>query len=269
MKPVDRVVMITGASHGIGRAAALRFARAGSRLVLVARSTARLEQVSAEAAPAETLVVTADVGETQAAPRIVDAAVGRFGRIDVLVNNAGIGLGGPAQAVSPSDVQTVLAVNFLGPLRLMQHAIPAMREGGGGLVVTISSILGRRSTPWNGVYCASKAALERLVESLRVEHAPDHIRFSTLYPGVTQTAFVEHSLGSTSGRRAGLRGVSPERVAERLVRVVEREPRDAYVTLFDWTFVQGSRLFPRFADRVLGRYFAGRAAGGAPPAGRH
>lgn len=252
----DRVVLITGASQGIGRAAALNFAQTGSKVVLVARSKALLEQVADEAEPAQTLVLPTDVSQPDSATKIIDAVIDRFGRVDILVNNAAIGLYGPSHTASMVDVQSLMAVNFLGPLSLIQACIPAMHRQNGGLIITISSIIGRRSTPWNGAYSASKAALEHLIESLRVEQAPHNIRFSTLYPGVTQTNFVANSLGNTALRQGRVQGVSASRVADKLIRVAQKEPRDAYVTLFDWAFVAGSRLLPGFVDWLFQRYFA-------------
>jgi len=255
MHLAHKVVILTGASHGIGRAAATKFVEAGCQVVLIARSEARLAQLAATLGSEHTLAIPADVSQSGAGQAILEKAIDHFGRVDILVNNAAIGLYGPSATASIADIQTVLAVNFLGPLQLTQACVPLMQTQGGGLIINLSSIVGRRSTPWNGAYCASKAALEHMVESLRVELAPQNIRFSTLYPGVTKTAFVQHALGPTAQRQGRVQGVSPERVATKLIRVAQKEPRDAYVTLFDWAFVVGSRLFPGLIDRLFRRYF--------------
>ena len=255
MDLANRVVLITGASQGIGRAAALKFAMAGSRVVLVARSIERLERVADEAEPAQTLVIPADVGQPAGPSEIIAQTKDHFKRIDLLINNAAIGLYAPSHTAAISDVQTLLAVNFWGPLRLMQGCIPVMQAQGDGLIINVSSIIGRRSTPWNGAYCASKAALEHLVESLRIEQAPHNIRFSTLYPGVTKTNFVANSLGNTGLRQGRVQGISASRVADKLVWLAQKEPREAYVTPFDWAFVTFSRLFPTLVDRMFLYYF--------------
>lgn len=255
MQLANKTVLLTGAGRGIGRAAARRFVEAGCRVALVARTGDALRRLAAELGDDRALPLPADVSDPRACEAVVQETVRRFGGVDVLVNNAAIGIYGAGVAVSLEDLQQVMQVNFFGPLHLIRACLPPMRSAGGGLVITVSSIIGRRATPWAGGYCASKAALERMVEALRVELAAHNIRFSTLYPGVTRTEFVARSLGETSPRRGRVRGVPAERVAARLVWVARREPRDAYVTLFDRLFVTGARLFPALTDRLFRWYF--------------
>lgn len=255
MKLANAVVVITGASQGIGRASAIKLAEAGCLLTLTARTAEPLQELARSLGQDRVLVVPADVSQPSAAAEIARRTEDRFGRIDVLVNNAGLGIYGPAATVSLAEARQVMAVNFFGPWQLMQACIPIMQKNGGGLIINVSSIIGRRSTPSAGGYCASKAALEHLVEAMRVELAPQNIRFSTLYPGVTQTDFVPRSLGFPTRRRGRVKGVPAEKVADRLLKTARKEPRDAYVTLFDWTYVTGSRLWPGLVDWVLARYF--------------
>lgn len=255
MKLTNAVVILTGASQGIGRACAIKLAEAGCLLALVSRSAEPLQSLARSLGEDRVLVVPADVGRPEAAAEIARRTQARFGRIDLLVNNAGIGIYGPAATANLAEAQQVMAVNFFGPWQLMQACIPVMQENGGGLIINVCSIIGRRSTPFAGGYCASKAALEHLVESMRVEPASHYIRFSTLYPGVTQTDFVPRSLGLPTQRRGRVKGVPPEKVADRLLKTARYEPRDAYVTLFDWAYVTGSRLAPGLVDWVLARYF--------------
>ncbi len=249
-----KTVLLTGASQGIGRAAAEVFADAGYRLALVARHSDRLASLAESLAPAQTLAIPADITAPDAPQKIVARAVAHFGKVDILINNAGVGVYGKTHTASPADLAQVMAVNFFAPVQLMQAVIPHMLAHGGGLIINVSSIIGKRATPLAGGYCASKAALEHIVESMRVELAADHIRFSTLYPGVTRTDFAAHTLGERQhpGR---VQGVSAERVARKLLQVAKKEPRDAYVTLFDRIFVTGSHLFPSLFDRLLARYF--------------
>lgn len=255
MRLANKILLLTGASQGIGKAAAGKFIEAGCRVVLVARSHNRLAQLANELGSNRTLVIPIDIGQPEAGSYIVEQTLNHFGRVDILVNNAALGVYGPSATVPRPAVEQILAVNFIGPLRLMQACIPPMQAQGGGLIINISSIIGRRSTPMSGPYCASKAALEHLVESFRVELAPHNIRFSTLYPGVTRTNFAQNSLGTPERRQGRVRGVSAEKVAAKLVQVAKREPRDAYVTFFDWAFITGSRLFPSLVDRLFRRYF--------------
>ncbi len=251
---MTKTVLLTGASAGIGRAAAYRFVEAGYNVALVARSANKLAPLAAELGP-QALALPADISQRSTNTTIVQQTLAHFGQLNILVNNAGIGIYGPTATASPEDMQRVMAVNFWGPIYLMQASIPAMKANGGGLIINVASIIGRRSTPWSGVYCASKAALEHIVESLRVELAADNIRFSTLYPGVTHTDFMQHSLGNARQLRGRVTGVPAAKVAAKLVQVAKKEPRDAYVTLLDAVFVNFSRLFPALMDWVFQRYF--------------
>jgi short-subunit dehydrogenase len=151
---------------------------------------------------------------------------------------------------------------------LIRAAVPVMRGAGGGLIVNVTSIIGRQAVPRSGIYCASKAALERLGDSLRIELASQNIRVVTVYPGLTRTDFSLHTLGFDRSGQAGARSKpyrvptsSPERVARTIVRAIRREPRDAYVTLVDWVFVTFSTLFPGILDSILRQYFAWRNRG--------
>ncbi len=137
----NKVVVLTGASQGIGRAAAYKFVASGSKVVLVARSEDLLNRIAAELGEEHALVVPADITQQETPSRIVAETMRRFERIDILVNNAGVGIYDPCESVAPSDVQIVMDVNFFGALYLTQACIAKMRAGGdGGLIINISSI---------------------------------------------------------------------------------------------------------------------------------
>jgi short-subunit dehydrogenase len=156
----------------------------------------------------------------------------------------------------------------MGPLALIRAAVAVMRGAGDGLIVNVTSIVGRQAIPRSGIYCASKAALERLGDSLRMELASQNIRVVTVYPGLTRTNFSLHTLGFDRSSQSGARTKpyrvptsSPERVARTIVRAIRREPRDACVTLVDWMFVTFATLFPGVLDWILRQYFALRNRG--------
>jgi len=255
MNLTNKTIILTGASQGIGRAAAYKFVEAGCNVALVARSKNLLDQLTAELGTSKVLAIPADVSRLDDCAHIVESTVNHFGQIDILVNNAAVGIYGPGETMSLDELNAVMQINFFGPLTLARACIPPMRANGGGLIVNVSSIIGRRATPWAGGYCASKAALERIVESMRVELAPDNIRFSTLYPGVTQSNFTQNSLGNAKSAQGRIQGIPAEKAAAKLVQVAQKEPRDAYVTLFDRLFVAGSRLLPGVVDWAFQRYF--------------
>jgi len=258
----NRVALITGASTGIGAATALAVAEAGCRVAIVARSgralTALADEIRRQGGDA--LPLPGDVTDWPAVESMVQQTVATFGHIDVLVNNAAVGLHQSSLTAPWSAIERLMAVNFYGPLAFTRAAVPPMRAAGGGMIVNVASIVGRRAVPWTGIYCASKAALERLGDSLRLELAADNIRVVTFYPGVTDTGFNRHALDAGTGLRPGrISGTPPGRVARAIVRAIRHEPRDAYATLFDWAFVTFATLLPGVADAILRRYFAGRA----------
>jgi serine 3-dehydrogenase (NADP+) len=255
MYPKDKVVIITGASSGIGAAAARAFADAGARVVLAARDEQRLAAVARELrGPA--LVVPTDVANRAAVDALVERAVGEFGGVDIVVNNAGVGLAAPVAELSVADFERALAVDLLGPLALTQAALPYMRQQGRGQLIYVSSVVGLRALPYLGGYAAAKAALDRLTEALRVELRGSGVAVTLVRPGTTRTGFAEHRLGSgRERRRVRARAATPEQVARALVRAAAREPRVAYVTWADRLRVLFSLIAPGLADWALGRAF--------------
>jgi short-subunit dehydrogenase len=257
----NRVALITGASTGIGAATARTLAEAGCRVAMVARSGDVLDELALEIRKrgGQALALPADMTDRSSAGRAVEQTLEAFAGLDILVNNAAVGLHETALTASWANLERVLDVNLYGALAFIRAVVPHMRAAGGGLIVNVSSIIGRRALPGPGIYCASKAALERLSDSLRLELADDNIRVVTLYPGVTRTGFNQHALDSGRGLRPGrMKGVPPQRVAGAMLRIINREPRDAYVTWLDRAFVTFAFLFPRVTDAVLQGYLGRR-----------
>jgi NAD(P)-dependent dehydrogenase (short-subunit alcohol dehydrogenase family) len=191
-----KVVLITGGSSGIGRAAALRLARHGARLALAARQPEPLDEAVQEITSlgAEALAVPTDVTDADQCRHAVETAVDRFGRLDVLICSAGISM---RAAFADSDlavVERVMRVNFFGTLYASYHAIPHLRPTRGSLVA-ISSLTGKRGAPSYSVYGASKFAVQGLYESLRMELAPDGIHVGIVSPGFVDTPLRERVLG--------------------------------------------------------------------------
>jgi len=162
----DRVVLVTGASSGIGRATATAFASAGAHVALVARRRAELERLAAEMGT-EVAVLPADVTDRAAVHAVFDAAARHFGRIDVVVNNAGVLRPSPVLEIDPVDLEAMLRVNLFGALYVMQAAVQRMLAQDDGVVVNVASLGGRRGVSPIGGYCATKFALVGLTEALR------------------------------------------------------------------------------------------------------
>jgi len=184
-----RVALITGGSRGLGLMLARELGRKGTRVVLAARDAAELERAQAELTSMgiDAVTLIADVGAGADADRIVDDVVRLYGRIDVLVNNAGVIQVGPVDHMSLADFDEAMAVHFWAPLRTMRAAIPHMRRQGGGRIVNISSIGGKIGVPHLVPYCASKFALTGLSSAMRPELLRDGIAITTVSPGMMRT----------------------------------------------------------------------------------
>lgn len=182
-----RVAVVTGASSGIGAATARLLAGRGATVVLAARRAERLEALAAELPGA--LAVPTDVTDVSQVARLADTVLGRHGRIDVLVADAGQGLHVPVDQIDPGDLEAVFDLNVVGVLRCLQAVLPAMRRQGSGAVVGVSSATSLRPITGLGGYSATKAALNQLLAVARSELAGDGITASVVYPRLTATEF--------------------------------------------------------------------------------
>ena len=188
MSFTDKTVIVTGATSGIGRAAALAFAESGAQLVLVGRSDAALTEVGAAigASGARSVACAADITEETAPGRVVDAAVNAFGGIDVLVNAAGIIATGSVENTNDEIWDQMMAVNVRAPFRLTRAAAPHLIARRGA-VVNVSSVNGLRAFGGVLAYCVSKAAVDQLTRCAALELAPKGVRVNAVNPGVTVT----------------------------------------------------------------------------------
>jgi NAD(P)-dependent dehydrogenase (short-subunit alcohol dehydrogenase family) len=208
----DKVVLVTGATAGIGRATALAFAREGARLVVTGRNAqagaALLEELEALGAEAE--FVAGDAAQEVVAKVWVDAAQRRFGRLDVAVNNAGIeGETGPITGQSNANYERIFDVNVRGMFFALKHQLPALKQAGGGAIVNLSSIVGQIGMPGAALYIASKHAVNGLTRSAALEVARDGIRVNAVAPGAVQTEMLERFTGRDAQVQAGLAAAHP------------------------------------------------------------
>lgn len=216
------VVLVTGASSGIGQATARASAKAGARVVLAARREDRLRALADELE--EAVAVRCDVTDPAQVERAISVAVNAYGRLDVLVNNAGKGFQGTIEDTDPGEFRDLLELDLVAPLVTTQAVIPVMRsQGGGGSIINVSSGTIFLSAPGSGAYAAAKIGLSKLSEVARVELAEYGIAVSNVYPFVTSTEFIDSLGGDSDTARemtSGLDFQPPERVADAILKLV-------------------------------------------------
>ena len=226
----DKVVVITGASAGIGAALAQQLAGRGASLVLVARRKEMLESVVARCGP-RALAVAADAGVRSEVRRVVEAALARFGHIDVWINNAGQGISRPPSELTDEDVDEVMRQNVKTALYGMQEVLPHFRERNAGHVINVSSLLGR--VPFaviRSAYCGAKHFLNALTAVMRAEVQQTHpgIQFSLVSPGVVRTDFGLSARHGGPDSRSFPDSQSAEEVAAVIAGVIESREPDMY-----------------------------------------
>lgn len=250
MRIDGKVVLITGASEGIGAACAAVFQARGARLSLVARSREKLAAVGGPQA----VITAGDVTLPETREAAVTATIERFGAIDILINNAAMGSYDPAWNTPMADARRLFELNFFAPLAMVQLVAPHMRARKSGVIVNVSSVAGKVTLPWLTLYSASKYALGSLTDGLRMELKKDGIHTITLCPGYVKTNFHDHALGGepppkiSRGKRFA---ITPQQCAEFLARGVERGARTVMASRLNWLFVLAERLFPSLVDAQL------------------
>lgn len=260
LKEKGRIVaIVTGASAGIGRATAVALARWGANVVITARREERLAQLAADldGYDGRYLVIPGDIQDETFAQTLIAQTIAEFGRLDVLINNAGRGHRSLLAEMPLADARTILNTNFLGLMAATQAAVAHMKQQGYGQIINVSSIVGQRPLPYSGLYAASKTAVNFFSRALRMELRADNITVTIVYPGVTETEFSQAKLGQSGGNRLGLRGIPAERVGEAIVKAIRYGRTEVYVTWYDWLFTHLNRLFPRTIDWVVGFMYRG------------
>jgi dehydrogenase/reductase SDR family protein 7B len=230
----DKVVWITGASSGIGEALALELARDGARLILSARRRELLEALRARCPdPSVVHVLAMDVAETDRAAEHAKDAISRFGRIDVMVHNAGIGQRSLIVSTPLVVDRRIMEVNYFGVVALTRALLPDMMIKGGGLFVVISSLAGYVGTPYRSTYSASKHALHGFFESLRGEHAKHGIDVTMVCPGFVRTEISKKAVAVSgediANHTAVEAGLMPDVAARKIANGIAKRKREIYV----------------------------------------
>ncbi len=248
----DRVVLITGASGGIGRACAVEYHRAGARVVATARSLDKLEALAAEIGGDRIAAFPLDVtkpAEREAAVRFVEE---RFGPVEVLVNNAGWASFSSVACTPPEHIEQMVQLNFVGPIALTQMVLPRMLSRRSGQIVNISSVVGNQTIPRMSIYSATKAALTSLSTGLRMELRGSGVDVINVAPGSTNTDFFD-AAGNVNVKavRFARSQYTPQRVARAVVSSSRRRRREVTLTAEGKTISAIRRVSHRLADLIM------------------
>ncbi|WP_455381739.1 SDR family oxidoreductase [Salinispira pacifica] len=238
MKLSDRVVWITGASSGIGRALAIALAGRGARLILTARRLEKLQEVKGETGLPEKRVVLlpADLSRLEGIENLSGRAVQAFGRVDVLINNAGISQRSTASETGADVMHRIMDVDFFAPALLSKSLLPALAGQRESMIVVVSSVAGKLGTQLRSTYSAAKHALHGYFEALRLETFRENVRIQLVVAGYIRTEISRHALrgdGSAHGVMddAQVHGTPPEKAAEQIIRAMERNRMEVKVGL--------------------------------------
>lgn len=270
-----RTALVTGASSGIGAALARALAGRGARVALLARREERLREVAGEIenGGGAALVVTADLTRDDAVPEAVERVRGEWGRIDVLVNNAGAGLVSPLEETPPDEALALFDLNVVGMLRTLREVVPEMVERGSGAIVQMSSSAGLKALPVSGVYSATKFAVRGLTQALRLELGGTGVQVHCVFPVGTRTEFMDAARDHVGTEESGrfYQGAlvplqTPDEVAEAVLRGVEKGRAAIYPYRPVRLLLLLDAVSPGLVERLAGlRDFRERVLAGREP----
>jgi short-subunit dehydrogenase len=250
MEMAGKVVVVTGASMGIGEAIAKMFADYGASLVLLSRDSSRAEAARHRIDHTDrTLALACDVRHREEIDRALGLTMHHFDRVDVWVNNAGVGMRDTVADMEMSACRELFETNFFGMIACMQAVIPAMRQAGGGTIINISSVAGHIALPFGAPYSASKFAMNALGKGARLELKRDNIHVLTVCPGYVRTDFSANVIASRAGdvRPKSVRGITAERVARAVYDGYRKRKREVIVP---WTMRPVVKLYQLFPTLV-------------------
>jgi NAD(P)-dependent dehydrogenase (short-subunit alcohol dehydrogenase family) len=260
MRPVqEQVVVLFGASSGMGRAAALRFARAGARVVIAARSAEALAELAAEIEQlgGTATAVVADTADAQQAQAVADRAVAEYGRIDTWVQLAAVTIFSPVSRMTPAEFKQVIDVDLTGAIYGALAALSHMRPAGRGALVFISSILAKRAVPYQSAYCAAKHGLDGFLEALRSElqHEGLPISVTAIMPSTINTPLYEHAVTKLGVLPNAPPPVyAPDAVVDAILYAAANPARDIVVGAAGEALLLAQRLSPSLLDALIRRF---------------
>jgi short-subunit dehydrogenase len=247
----EKVVVITGASMGIGEAIARIFAGCGASVVLLSRDAARAEAARGRIGyPDRTLALACDVRNREEIDRVLGLTLHHFQRIDVWINNAGHGILDSVASVNMAACRETFETNFFGALEAMQAVIPVMQQQGSGTIINVSSVAGHLPLPFHAIYSATKFAMNAIGKGARIELKDSGINVMTVCPGYVRTDFGANAIKGKEPKQvrpSRVRGISAERVAKAVLRGYLKQKREVVVP---WTMHPVIKLYQLFPGLV-------------------
>ena len=236
---------------GVGEGLARAFAAQGAKVAIAARSAEKL-QALANSLPGESQVIVADMSRPEQVRGMVEQTIGRFGRIDILVNNAAVGMYSPVIEMDMAAAEELFKTNWMGPVHAIQAAVPHMKRQGGGQIINISTVAARLPLPYFGSYASTKYAMTAMNDILRMELRPDNIKVLLVFLGRVRTNFTANAYKGPSTKPLGgkMGGISVERAARAILLASQMNRREIVVPCSNRVFGWLRRLAPPLIDRL-------------------
>lgn len=252
-----KVIWITGASSGLGKALALELGQKDYKLILSSRNKEQLQKVKDHCPNTGNIeILPLDLKHIETMPSLVDRAVQLYGTIDILINNAGLSQRSLILDTDISVYQKLMDVNYMGTIALTKALLPHFIAKKKGQFVTVTSLMGKFSSPYRSGYCGAKHALHGFFDALRMEHAKDRIKVTMICPGFVNTNVARNALTASGTPQeendtATQNGMSPEVFAKKMVRAMQSKKFEAYIGKREVMGVYVKRFFPKLLHRMV------------------
>ncbi len=253
----DKVALVTGSTAGLGRELAFQLGLEGAKVILNGRDPDKLDRVAREiqARGFETAILRGDVSSPEECSKIIDRCIEKFGRLDILISNAGLGSGGSFEETSPETFRKVFEVNTLGTIYITRFALPYIRESHGSIVF-ISSIAGLRGLPYSSLYCGTKMALTAIAQSLRIELSGSGVHVGIAYVGFLKNGPEKRVVGpggelQPTGQRETFRLQPMDEAAKSIIRLIRKRKAKIVMSAMGRIFYLGVRFAPWLIRLIL------------------
>jgi NAD(P)-dependent dehydrogenase (short-subunit alcohol dehydrogenase family) len=241
MRLANKIALVTGAASGIGRATARMFVREGARVIIADLHGDGAAEVAGELGTSA-IAISGDVSKPEDAEAMINAAVTRFGRLDVLVNNAGFGRLGTVETTDIADWNAVINVNLNGVFLCSRFAVPVLRAAGGGSIINLASTISVVGIPDRAAYVAAKGAVAALTRAMAIDHAKDGIRVNSIAPGVINSAYYDKMLKEVADPEAFVRGLNARAPVNRMGSADEIASAILFLASDESSFATGSMI---------------------------